>query len=81
VAESRLSQGVYAYGVTRESRARVKVGMQGGQLYLQITHSLRRGRSIAHRAKELANCTFASRFGLVANGDECEDGLVSSQQS
>jgi hypothetical protein len=40
VAESYMSQDVYAYGVTREKR---KKGMQGAQLYLQINHSLRGG--------------------------------------
>ena len=54
--------------------------MQAGRLYLQINQSRIEGRSIAWRAKELANCTLASRYGLVADGDHGEDGIVSSQR-
>jgi hypothetical protein len=43
VAESYMSQDVYAYGVTREEVQKSKGGMQGAQLYLQINHSLRKG--------------------------------------
>ena len=65
MAESWMSQDVYAYGVTREEEGRNVRRASVPTNNPDASEGYRR-RSIARQAKELANCTFASRYGLVA---------------